>query len=428
MNHVKYSHWYWIGWLLFLFSCTEDEMPLLSLENPTFSQVDVRNLTLKSKINGPLEKVTEVGFYLSSFPDFRSKDNDMYSVAAYKQPADRIDTVGNFSKRLNSPYEIMFKREKPYYIKAYLVDEQGHEIFSNVIVLYFPSFEKGKIERIENDFTGRIEEYGSSSFAIGDKGYVLGGVLGTYYPNPSKRFFCYDPAANLWEEPSVFPGKPRAKAAAIEINGKGYIGGGFKGNIKTYFPYEIIEPAESLDDLWEYDPEQKQWAARASLPEKGIFIAFEAYEKGYFLKGKNMWEYDPVSNNWTSKLECPIDPISCFAVGEKGYVFQYGNVWEYDPLQNTWKEKAAYPGPVSYQEVRSNAGKGYVFTDNGALVYDPIEDEWSTQNINPFIPNYSGGIINVDINFSFSIQDTLYFNGVYSRTRESFGFYKYMPQ
>jgi N-acetylneuraminic acid mutarotase len=245
------------------------------------------------------------------------------------------------------------------------------------------------------------------------------------YTNPSRRFFCYDPATNLWEEPPPIPGKPRIRAAGIEINGKGYVGGGYKPEIRQYFPHEILESPESLDDFWEYDPEQKQWTAKGTLPEKGYFIAFEAHDKGYFLKGKKMWEYDPLADTWTPKAECPITPTSSFAADGKGYVFHYANVWEYDPLQDTWHEKAAYPGPL-YKRVRGHAGKCYVFTDGGALVYDPIKDVWSTQNIAPFNPR--GGTTQPDLNFSFSIQESLYINAVTGSTRESLGFYKYVPQ
>src|SRR6185436_3667018 len=68
------------------------------------------------------------------------------------------------------------------------------------------------------------------------------GYLGTGWNGPTKDWWMYDPASNIWSAKSDFGGVARGAASGFCIGGKGYLGIGGTGG-----PY--------LQDFWEYTPD-----------------------------------------------------------------------------------------------------------------------------------------------------------------------------
>ena len=73
-----------------------------------------------------------------------------------------------------------------------------------------------------------------SSFVIGSKGYVGQG-------DGNNNFYSYDPATDTWADMNVFEFTPRAFPVSFAIGNKGYVVSGVVGT-------------GILDDLREYDP------------------------------------------------------------------------------------------------------------------------------------------------------------------------------
>src|SRR5690606_29890310 len=79
-------------------------------------------------------------------------------------------------------------------------------------------------------------------FQIGDKGYIVGGLLKNNTPLADAWSF----SNGLWTAIEDFPGEARYGAVGFAVDGKGYVGLGYNGT-------------EALSDFWEYDPETDAW-------------------------------------------------------------------------------------------------------------------------------------------------------------------------
>lgn len=184
--------------------------------------------------------------------------------------------------------------------------------------------------------------YHAVSFTIGTKAYVGTGRLenGTY----SKKFFCYDPLFNSWTPIADLPGLARRGSVAFTVNGKAYVGTG-----QTTSGYSA--------DFYEYNPLINIWTVKANFPgpPRTSSVAFSIGNFGYVGTGNtnmgstnDFYQYNPVTNVWV--LKAPVGPTSRqeavgFAVNGLGYIgtgddFSSGNnysdMWEYDPTLNTW--------------------------------------------------------------------------------------------
>lgn len=188
------------------------------------------------------------------------------------------------------------------------------------------------------------------SFTIGTKAYVGTGRLnnGTY----SKKFFCYDPLSNTWSPIADLPGLARRGAVGFTLNGKGYVGTG-----QTTSGYSA--------DFYEYNPATNSWTMKANFPgpPRTSSVAFSIGNFGYLGTGNtnmgsinDFYQYNPLTNVWVAKA--PVGPTTRqeavgFAVNGLGYIgtgddFSSGNnysdMWEYDPTLNTWIQIEEFAG------------------------------------------------------------------------------------
>lgn len=258
----------------------------------------------------------------------------------------------------------------------------------------------------------------STSFMIGNKIYVLGGVANS--GAILTDFWEYDITTNAWTVKPAFPGEERYGATAFILNGKGYISCG--GNDNGY-----------LWDLWMYDPAFGTWAQRAGLPngqaqhenQRVEPYSFVANGKAYLGGGNgfvfmpnstgniafyDLWEYDPLINQWSPKADVPDfmgrNMSITVSINNKGYVGLGCNVnqnanhtsfWEYDAANDSWTSKAAFPTNfatdagafVINSELYVVGGVNLtpVSLSNQFYKYDIATDTWSA------LPNFTGGAI-----------------------------------
>ena len=126
--------------------------------------------------------------------------------------------------------------------------------------------------------------------AINGKGYVI---------TNSSNLFEYDPALDQWTVKTGYPGGDRIRPTGFAIGTKGYLVGGAVGNNMA-----------GVQDCWEYDALADTWTKKASVgSEMYNAVGFTINGKGYagndFFYGPVFWEYDPATDHWTMKSHFP---------------------------------------------------------------------------------------------------------------------------
>ncbi|WP_146894545.1 IPT/TIG domain-containing protein [Adhaeribacter aerolatus] len=262
------------------------------------------------------------------------------------------------------------------------------------------------------DFLG-INRSGVSAFANATTGFVtLGGAGDFVY----KDTWQYQPARDIWDVQSAFPGIPRFSAVSFTIDKKAYVVTGF-----AYF-----KPGK-INDFWEFDTETFVWTKKADFPgtERKVAVAFTINNKGYVTTGytdyfapelKDMWEYDPVADKWQQKADIPFvsrKGAAGFSMGGKGYVGMGTHInndgsedglndfWEYEPATDKWARKADFPEYITL------VSTSFVLDQSGYLIngdkecwqYNPAANKWTEKKP---LPIKSGGLA------SFVIQNKAY--------------------
>ena len=168
------------------------------------------------------------------------------------------------------------------------------------------------------DFGGSART-GAAAFAIGDRGYVVTGSIGS---DELKDVWEYNPATDTWTQKNDFGSDKRKNAVGFSINGKGYICSGWSFN-----PYTNI-----LSDVQEYDPATDKWTekifADGSLSKKQSAGCFVIDGKAYLVSGNNTNTtvvYNPATNalstvpDFGPSGETQRNNTIAFAVNAKGY-------------------------------------------------------------------------------------------------------------
>jgi N-acetylneuraminic acid mutarotase len=214
---------------------------------------------------------------------------------------------------------------------------------SNSFSLWFPW---KKMKDFNDGYNGLI------SFSIGDKGY-----LGLGYGKTD--FWEYNTVLETFTRKSVFPAVINAYPAAFTINQRGYV---IFSSGQYHYP-----GADTITQLWEYDPARDRWTRKADFPgtSRNSAVAFSIGNEGYFGTGlyndtygslhylKDFWAYDPSSDSWTQKKDFPGSERGLafgFSIGTSGYLGTGGTGWgdkkiyRYDTGNNTWTYVGEYPG------------------------------------------------------------------------------------
>ena len=236
------------------------------------------------------------------------------------------------------------------------------------------------------------------SFAIGSKGYFVGGEssIGNLFD-----VWEYDTSTNTWAQKTNYPGTPTQKGVAFSINGIGYYGLGTGGG-----------------SLYSYNANSDTWTQKTTCNITSVGFWSTTYfvigTKVYFIDDSNkFFYYDSVSDSWTnlSAFTGTATTRSSgvgFSINNKGYICTGNNssasgnlllndLWEYNPTNNVWTQKTSLPSTGRY------ASFGFSFNNKGYLLggeksgnvmtnefweYNPTSDSWTS------LTNYIGGAKN----------------------------------
>lgn len=135
---------------------------------------------------------------------------------------------------------------------------------------------------------------------VNGKVYFIGGAYSATWT--SDKLEVYDPADRTWTVKASLP-FPLLNATAQAISGKIYVAGGHD----TY-------GSTSKNTLLVYDPATNWWASKALMPTaRGSAASAVVEGKLYVIGGitstglvKKMEMYDPETNQWTEKASMPI--------------------------------------------------------------------------------------------------------------------------
>lgn len=208
-----------------------------------------------------------------------------------------------------------------------------------------------------------------------------------------------------FQQKASIPGEGRAAAVSFAINGKGYVA---LGRNKT---------GNSLNDCWEYDPDQNIWTQKSSFPgiERVKAIAAVVNNNAYVGLGyspetggcsdraaylTDFWKYDPANDVWNKKAQFPTkytDACFCFVSNNEIYVGAgfngvsfTGEFWKYNPLQDNWTQLKNLPG-INRTLAVACADDQHIFFGTGFMTssandwweYSPATDNWSSRKQMP---------------------------------------------
>lgn len=212
---------------------------------------------------------------------------------------------------------------------------------------------------------------GLSAFEIGGIGYVMNGVNDAFYNDETMK---YNQAGNNWSTGAFNP-YTRLYSASTSNGTNGYFIGGYGFS------------AESMNDIWEYNPVFDAWTSKDTLPlsaARYYATAFSLFGNIYVFGGTNdmgnlndLWKYDTATTHWTQMSPMPSAArMQClsFVINNEAYVVggslngsNSKEVWKYDAITDTWTALPDFPGvnaPFGGVAFTIN-GKGYIVTGNG---------------------------------------------------------------
>ncbi len=256
-----------------------------------------------------------------------------------------------------------------------------------------------------------------TSAVIGKKWYVFGGYDA---PNVQARGIVtvYDAAADSWADRKNML-IPAHHAAAVALDGKIYVFGGFVGRPGT----KVWQPIPSAAM---YDPDADSWKELAPMPTaRGSAQAVVVDGKIYVIggahaniPGKPMTEplwvgvpqivvgtvevYDPASNSWQTRAPMPTGRNHFLAVAVDGKIYALNGrlgtpfvtmsdvtdlVESYDPATDTWTYKSR--SPTRRGDVAGDVYNGKIYVTGGEYeepagkltfwafeAYDPKTNSW----------------------------------------------------
>ena len=165
---------------------------------------------------------------------------------------------------------------------------------------------------------------GDIFFVIKDKAYAV---------NPEYRTLnTYNTAtdtwlSNTWEKKNAAPNYS-------DITGDDVC---FSAGEKEYLITTSPKKGETINQLWELDPNLISWKQMNALPSPGsdTVSTFSIGKKNFIIMGGDeVAEYDPESQNWITKKGIPIEHAgfrAAFSVGESIYGFSKYEFWEFVP-------------------------------------------------------------------------------------------------
>ena len=229
-----------------------------------------------------------------------------------------------------------------------------------------------------------------SSLFIGDYGNLF---------NIDNQYFVRGKPEH-WRQKALFPGHARSTTFSFEINGNGYVGGGY---------HETVGVGVTHADFYRYNTNQDSWTRLADFPGNPDWpykaynvAAFKISNDKIFVLGSTsiLYQYDVNNDSWINKghsgIGIGITHRVSFVSNGKGYCYSptcgaYPNFsnqfWEYDSDSNSWTEKTiswgnetrmSYAAGITGNTIQNT---GYLFMGYGEDAtfwkYDGSLDVWT---------------------------------------------------
>jgi hypothetical protein len=177
---------------------------------------------------------------------------------------------------------------------------------------------------------------GFISFAVGNKGYVMGGyTIDTYIM--SEQFWEYNFDTNVWTNKGTIPGGVRAGASVFVIDGNVYVGMGYSSLDNDYnndyhrvyrrdwIKFSPADPT-SVTTLQSF-PGTRRYNAYGFALNNKIYLTggYGRTIGGAQESTDDFWEYNPATNVWKEKTKCPNNMQvkfnrAAFVQGNAGYL------------------------------------------------------------------------------------------------------------
>lgn len=275
-----------------------------------------------------------------------------------------------------------------YYVRAFAENKIG---ISYSETLTFTT--TNSVWKKVNEYPGAAFFPGSAtSFAIKDKGYILGGDLGASYSN---ELWSYSSAENKWAACLAFPNEARKWQTAISLDDVVYVFGGMdnKGGVS--------------DDMYYYRSYDNTWVkikSEGPAPTHSAVAATLNYSF-YLVGGKQakemsneVWLYVPVVRTWLKQKEFPIAQYGGMVVNVNGVLYaglgmtdDYGKTtrsiwsseWSEDGYEiKDWNEETKLPEEASACRNAVVLDDCIFVLDNKGKIwkYDPKSKEWEKKS------------------------------------------------
>lgn len=224
----------------------------------------------------------------------------------------------------------------------------------------------------KNDFPGEAR-FSAFGFAIGNKGYMGGGIKEQSGGGTLSDFWEYNPSNDTWLKKPDIPNGGICEANALSYKGKGYVVLGLKywyGIYKTDF--KVYDPAtEAWSILNDFDGDSRRYSKLAIVNDEMYLFGGSNYNDPF---EKDIWKYDFESGKWAFFNFIDFTPIHAFNENNKCYIISVLDMqfYEFDILNNQLIKKHIFPG-----EFLNYNASAVIKNDN---IYFGLSDQFNTNS------------------------------------------------
>lgn len=225
------------------------------------------------------------------------------------------------------------------------------------------------VPRADFKGSGLTSGYGPSPMytTLDGKGYLM---FAADSVEASKTMWEYNPDQDEWQAKAKFPGANRGGVCGCSLKGKIYFGlGSINGNFQK--------------DWYAYDPELDSFIVKNSFPNLGrlwsdCMVVNERFfilggEKDNLDRAEDIWEYLPEKDSFRKVLQAnkTVSGGDNFVLNGKGYI-KMGAIYQFDPDAETLQVYDRRYPTRSFGLGVSLGGKGYFVNQSRIYAYDPF--------------------------------------------------------